>query len=203
MRTHARRQNQKLTTLQTDELERPMETPSGPPHSGWVQPCAAANPAWRRGLQSLRPVGRVAELGSLIWLKSVKRAVLLLSESFHFFFRLLLHRLLDRVRDRNSFPAVINAEMRESTRGVCTPRSYQQNTVRRGVLLSLGTRVGFHTASNDHQAFRLTGSLSLARSSLAGFGFHVFLFLISGLGLCSAAFRRLWVLLHHWSPRAV
>src|SRR5437867_5443469 len=53
----------------------------------------------------------------------------------------------------------------------CT-RSYQQNTVRRGVLLSLGTRVGFHTASNDHQAFRLTGSPSLARSSLAGFGFH-------------------------------
>jgi hypothetical protein len=25
----------------------------------------ASNPAWRRGLQSLRPVGRVAELGSL------------------------------------------------------------------------------------------------------------------------------------------
>jgi hypothetical protein len=30
-------------------------------------------------------VGRVAELGSLIWLKTVKRTVLLLSESFHFF----------------------------------------------------------------------------------------------------------------------
>src|SRR5512134_4010781 len=27
--------------------------------------CAAANPAWRRGWQSWRPVGRVAELGSL------------------------------------------------------------------------------------------------------------------------------------------
>jgi hypothetical protein len=32
--------------------------------------------------------------------------------------------LLDRVRDRNVFPAVINAEMRESTRDVCTSRSY-------------------------------------------------------------------------------
>ena len=30
-----------------------------------VRPCAAANPAWRRGLQSVRPVGRVAELGAL------------------------------------------------------------------------------------------------------------------------------------------
>ena len=30
-----------------------------------VQPIMASNPAWRRGLQSWRPVGRVAELGSL------------------------------------------------------------------------------------------------------------------------------------------
>ena len=42
--------------------------------------------------------------------------------------------------------------------------------------LRLGTRVGLGTASNDHQALRLTGSLSLARSSLAGFGFHAFAF---------------------------
>jgi len=42
--------------------------------------------------------------------------------------------------------------------------------------LSLGTRIGLATASNDHQALRLTGSLSLARSSLVGFGFHVFSF---------------------------
>jgi hypothetical protein len=35
-------------------------------------------------LQSLRPVRRVAELGSLIWLNNVKRTVRLLSESFHF-----------------------------------------------------------------------------------------------------------------------
>lgn len=36
--------------------------------------------------------------------------------------------------------------MRESTRNVCTSRSDQQNTVRRGGLLSLGTRIGCHTA---------------------------------------------------------
>jgi hypothetical protein len=29
----------------------------------WPNHGAAANPAWRRGLQSMRPVGRVAELG--------------------------------------------------------------------------------------------------------------------------------------------
>jgi hypothetical protein len=52
---------------------------------------------------------------SMIWLKFVKRTVVLLSESFHFFFRLFLHRLLDRVRDRNTLTAVINAEIREST----------------------------------------------------------------------------------------
>ena len=69
--------------------------------------------------------------------------------------------------------------MRESTRHVHTSRSYQQYTVRRGVLLRLGTRVGLVTASNDHQAFRLTGPLSLARSSLAGAGFHSSLFLKS------------------------
>src|SRR6266850_3733650 len=55
--------------------------------------------------------------------------------------------------------------------------------------LSLGTRIGLGTASNDHQGLRLTGSLSLARSRIAGFGFHVFLFLKSGLGF--AALRRL------------
>ena len=67
------------------------------------------------GIQSPRFLAAVADLGSLIWLKIVKGAVLLLSESFHFFFR-WRHHLLDRVRDRNTFPAVINAEMRESTR---------------------------------------------------------------------------------------
>src|SRR5437016_510844 len=35
------------------------------PRSGSVQPCAAANPAGASRLQSVRPVRRVAELGSL------------------------------------------------------------------------------------------------------------------------------------------
>jgi hypothetical protein len=47
------------------EPGRSTNPPPGPPHSGRVQPCAAANPAWRRGLQSARLVCRVAELGSL------------------------------------------------------------------------------------------------------------------------------------------
>src|SRR5437016_8672965 len=50
--------------------------------------------------------------------------------------------------------------------------------------LRLGTRIGLGTASNDHQAFRLTGSLSLARSGLAGVGFHALFFIKSGLRLC-------------------
>ena len=49
-------------------------------------PCAAANPAIAFRLQAHALVGRVAELGSLIWLKSVKHTVLLVSESFHFSF---------------------------------------------------------------------------------------------------------------------
>src|SRR5437867_8896414 len=59
-------------------------------------------------------------------------------------------------------------EIRESTRGVHTPRSYQQVTVRRGAWLSLGTRIGLVTASNDHRVLRLTGSLPLLQKTLAG-----------------------------------
>ena len=56
--------------------------------------------------------------------------------------------------------------------------------------LSLGTRVGCHTASNDHQAFRLTGSLSPARSGRTGFGFHSSSsFLKSSVGLLPAVRR--------------
>lgn len=53
--------------------------------------------------------------------------------------------ILPNIRHRAEWKqtAVINAEIRESTRNVGTLRSYQQNTVRRGVLLSLGTRIGF------------------------------------------------------------
>jgi hypothetical protein len=47
-------------------------------------------------------------------------------------------------------------------------RSYQQVTVRRGAELSLVTRIGLVTASNDHRVQRLTGSLPLVQKSLAG-----------------------------------
>ena len=50
----------------------------------WEYQCAAANPAGASRLQTLRPVRRVAELGSLIWLEYVKQVVALLSEIFHF-----------------------------------------------------------------------------------------------------------------------
>ena len=48
----------------------------------------------------------------------------------------------------------------------------------RRLWLRLGTRIGLGTAANDHQALRLTGLLSLARSSLKGAGFHLLLFLL-------------------------
>src|SRR4029453_4193929 len=44
----------------------------------------ASNPPIASSLQSGALVGRVAELGSLIWLNNVKRTVRLLSESLHF-----------------------------------------------------------------------------------------------------------------------
>jgi len=60
--------------------------------------------------------GGCRSVRSLIWLNSVKRPVRLRSGKFHFFFRRCRHRLLHRVRDRNAFPAGIQAELRESTR---------------------------------------------------------------------------------------
>src|SRR5262245_45088548 len=45
---------------------------------------AAANPAGTSRLQAVRPVRRVAELLSLIWLERVKQTIALLSENFHF-----------------------------------------------------------------------------------------------------------------------
>ena len=47
--------------------------------------CATANPAIALRLQSWPLVGRVAELGSLIWLEYVKQAVFVLSQKFHRF----------------------------------------------------------------------------------------------------------------------
>src|SRR5262245_4528268 len=48
------------------------------------QPPNQANPAGASRWQSLRPVRRVAELLSLIWLERVKQTIALLSENFHF-----------------------------------------------------------------------------------------------------------------------
>jgi hypothetical protein len=42
----------KLTTARNNELERPIEPPSGPPQSGWVQP-----PKDRKGLRRGEGVG--------------------------------------------------------------------------------------------------------------------------------------------------
>ena len=52
-----------FTDTRSDEPQRPTEPPPGPPQSGWVQPCVAANPAGTSGLQSSPPVRRVAEVG--------------------------------------------------------------------------------------------------------------------------------------------
>ena len=103
----------------------------------------ASNPAGASWLQALRPERRVAELGSLIWLKIVKQAFGLRSEIlFHFPVTLTAASLNSEAGTLS--PAVINAEIREST-GRClhTARSYQQVTVRRGACFSLGTRFGF------------------------------------------------------------
>jgi hypothetical protein len=59
-------------------------------------------------------VRRVAELGSLIWLEYVKQAVVLLSEIFHLLPVCVTAAFLSQKQER--FTAVINAEMRESTR---------------------------------------------------------------------------------------
>jgi hypothetical protein len=50
----------------------------------------------------------------LIWLEYVKQAILLLSENFHVFAVGLTAAFLSQRQER--FTAVINAEMRESTR---------------------------------------------------------------------------------------
>ena len=106
------------------------------------------NPAITLRLQSQKLVGRVAELGSLIWLEYVKRTVTLLSENLHIFSAFFTAAFLSQRQERVT--AVINAEMRESTRWGCQ-RSYQQVTVRRGAWLSLGTRIGLGTALNDRR----------------------------------------------------
>jgi hypothetical protein len=85
---------------------------------------------------------------------------------------------------------LFHAEIRESTRSARAPRSYQQVTVRRGAGLSLGTRVGLVTASDDHQESRLTGSLPLDQQSRAGAVIGSFLSCCLKSGPGSGALRR-------------
>ncbi len=64
--------------------------------------------------------------------------------------------------------------------------SYQQATVRRGAGLSLGIRIGLATALNDHQGWRLTGSLPLVQKSFTGV---VIVFSVFGFFVSRFAFR--------------
>ena len=117
-------------------------------------------------MRSTRAAEAVAELGSLIWLEFVKQAVTLRSEKVHFFSVGITAALLSQ-RQEHLIPAVINAEMRESTR---PEKDEVINSSRSDAALGLilGTRIGLVTALNDHRGSRLTGSLPLVQQSLAG-----------------------------------
>jgi len=78
-------------------------------------------------------VRRVAELGSLIWLNTVKRAVLLRSGKFLFLPASRHRGFSESGAGTLFFLRLFNAEMRESTRANRSARSYQQVMIRRGV----------------------------------------------------------------------
>ena len=100
----------------------------------WEYQCAAANPAIASWLQSNALVGRVAELGSLIWLNHVKRAVLLFSERFHCFqFRVTAAWLRQRQERFVSCGCSMLRCVSPLAGRFQGARSYQQVTVRRGV----------------------------------------------------------------------
>jgi hypothetical protein len=80
----------------------------------------------------------MVQLSTLIWLTIVKRAISLLSEIFIFRFA-SPRTILSQQQGRHD--CGFNAEIRESTRDVHTPRSYQQVTVRGGANLRLGSRI--------------------------------------------------------------
>jgi len=101
---------------------------------------AGANRRWRLlfRYRGSRRESAVAQLFSLIWLTIVKRAISLLSEIFIFRFA-SPRTILSQQQGRHD--CGFNAEIRESTRDVHTPRSYQQVTVRGGANLRLGSRI--------------------------------------------------------------
>src|SRR5262245_21924391 len=92
------------------------------------------------------PAQRTSELGSLIWLEFVKRAVLLLSENV-FIFSCASPRAFPKSEAGTLFLRLINAEMRESTRRAGAQRSYPPATVRCGALV--------HTRLKDRIGYRL------------------------------------------------
>jgi hypothetical protein len=67
--------------LQSRRRSKPTTHPrrAATPRSGFVQPCAAANPAGASRLQSLRPVRRVAELGSFGDMTNMKSRTIVLA----------------------------------------------------------------------------------------------------------------------------
>ena len=114
-------------------------------------------------------MGRVVELGSLIWLNSVKRTLALRSGNLLFFPVARLRGCIESGAG-TLFLRLSNAEMRESTRAGLAPGHEVINRSRSDAasVLSLGTRFGLVTALNDHQDSRLTGSLPLVQFSFAG-----------------------------------
>ena len=115
----------------------------------------ASNPTIALRLQSLRPAGRVAERGSLIWLKSVKRTVLLLSEDFHFFFRLIFTTFWIGSETGTLFLrlSMLRCVSPLGHAAFTAPEVINRTRSDAASFLRLGTRVGLVTASNDHQEF--------------------------------------------------
>ena len=148
---------------------------------------ALQRPAIAFWLQSCALVAAVAELGSLIWLHFVKRTVVLRSGKF-LFFPVSRHRGCIESGAGTLFLRLSNAEMRESTRGAWPLREViKRSRSDAASCLSLGTRVGLVTASNDPPESRLTGSLPLVQFSLAGCVFIVVLSLSSFVFILKAS----------------
>ena len=85
----------------------------------------------------------MAQLFSLIWLTIVKQVISLRSENYK---SSVGHTRTILSQPPGRHDCGFNAEMRESTRNVCTSRSYQQVTVRGGAYLCLGSRISLTAA---------------------------------------------------------
>jgi hypothetical protein len=151
------------------------------PRDQAAQPSAAANPAGASRWPSLRPVRRVAELGSLIWLEGVKQAVLVLPQKVHRF-RFIVSAVFLSQRQERFF-------LRCSMLRCVSPLAA---LARREVIhlpRSDAARC-FHTRLQDQprgclqrpsMVGALTGSLPLVQKILAGSGHLVFWFFFASL----------------------